>query len=537
MEDLLISGAVIVDGSGGPPFSGSVTVSGDRIERVLRAGVDRPQAERTLAANGRVLAPGFIDTHSHSDVQPFVEPTMDSALRQGITTVIAGHCGGSGAPENGRREGAELSGIAVEELPEWTSFSEYLQLAAEARPAINLSSLVGHGTIRGNVLGTQRRPPDEAEMSAMQEQLEEALEAGAVGLSTGLVYAPGMYATTDEVAELARPLAGAGAIYASHIRAEGELLWDAVDEAIEIGRRAGVPAHISHLKLETEFVWGMTDELLGRLDAARRDGDDVSADQYPYTAYETGLSSFLPPWAPAAQLEQLLADPSSNERLRRSVLEGERGWQSSVRGVGWERITIVGNRVRGPIGLSVAELAEQERRDPFDTAMALIRDDAETIVIGHAMREPDVETILADPEVMVGTDGLAISPAGPLGKFGVHPRYYGTFPRILGRYVRDRGVLNLPTAVRKMTSIAADRFGLAGRGRIEEGAFADLVLFDEERISDDATFADPHRFPVGVDAVVVNGGLAWADGGLGGEIGDGIGGGIGDRRGRVLRRS
>jgi N-acyl-D-aspartate/D-glutamate deacylase len=528
MADLLISGATIVDGSGGPPFSGSVAVSGDRIERVLRAGEDLPEAGRRVEAGGRVLTPGFIDTHSHSDVQPFVEPTMDSALRQGITTVIAGNCGGSGAPGNGRREGAELSGVAVEELPEWTTFSEYLHRASEARPGINLASLVGHGTIRGNVLGGQRRPPDPAEMSAMQGQLEEALEAGAVGLSTGLVYAPGMYATTEEVVELARSLADAG-IYASHIRAEGELLWDAVDEAIEIGRRAGAPAHISHLKLETEFVWGMTDELLGRLDAARRGGDDVSADQYPYTAYETGLSSFLPPWAPAADLQQILGDPSSTERLRRSVLEGEPDWQSSVRGVGWERITAVGNRVRGPIGLSIAELAEQERRDPFDAAMALIRDDAETIVIGHAMQEPDVEAILADPDVMVGTDGLAVSPAGPLGTFGVHPRYYGTFPRILGHYVRERGVLDLPTAIRKMTSIAADRFRLAGRGRIEEGAFADLVLFDQERISDEATFAEPHRFPAGVDVVVVNGGLAWTDGRFGGRIGD--------RSGRVLRRS
>jgi N-acyl-D-amino-acid deacylase len=541
MSDLLISGAVIVDGSGGPPFSGSVAVSGDRIERVLRAGEDLPQAGRTIEAGGRVLAPGFIDTHSHSDVQPFIEPTMDSALRQGITTVVAGNCGGSGAPGNGRREGAELSGVAVEELPEWMSFAEYLRLAAEARPAVNLASLVGHGTIRGNTLGTQRRPPEPSEMSVMQGQLEEALEAGAVGLSTGLVYTPGMYATTDEVVELARPLAAAGAIYASHIRAEGELLWDAVDEAIEIGRRARVPAHISHLKLETEFVWGMTDELLSRLHASRRSGHDVSADQYPYTAYETGLSSFLPPWVPAADLEQVLADPSSTERLRRSVLEGEPGWQSSVRGVGWERITAVGNRVRGPIGLSIAELAQQERRDPFDAAMALIRDDAETIVIGHAMQEPDVETIVADPEVMVGTDGLAVSPAGPLGRFGVHPRYYGTFPRILGRYVRERGVLDLPVAIRKMTSIAADRFGLAGRGRIEERAFADLVLFDEERISDEATFAEPHRFPVGVDVVVVNGSLAWAhggpEGGVGGGVGGHIGSGMGARSGRILRRS
>jgi N-acyl-D-aspartate/D-glutamate deacylase len=477
-----------------------------------------------------VLAPGFIDTHSHSDVQPFVEPTMDSALRQGITTVIAGNCGGSAAPGNGRREGAELSGISVDDLPEWSTFSEYLDRAEEARPAINVASLVGHGTIRSNVLGEERRAPDGRELTEMRRQLEEALEAGAVGLSTGLVYTPGIYATTDEIVDVAAPLASTGGIYASHIRAEGELLWDAVDEAIAIGRRAGVPAHVSHLKLETEFVWGRTEQLLGRLHGARARGDDVSADQYPYTAYETTLSSFLPPWAPPSEVEEILADPSARDRLRASVLDGEPGWQSSVRGVGWDRIVAVGNRARGPVGLSIAELAESERADPFEAAMALVREDAETIIIGHAMRESDVEAILADPDVMVGTDGLAVSPTGALGAFGVHPRYYGTFPRILGRYVRDRNVLDLPTAVRKMTSIAADRFGLEGRGRIAEGAFADLVLFDPDRISDEATFAEPHRFPVGVDAVVVNGGLAWA-GGLDG------GGTLGDRSGRILRRS
>jgi N-acyl-D-aspartate/D-glutamate deacylase len=525
MTDLLISGARVVDGKGARPFVGSVTVSGDSIERVLHDGEELPVAGRTIEAGGRVLAPGFIDTHSHSDVQPFVEPTMDSALRQGITTIIAGNCGGSGAPGNGRREGAELSGISVDDLPEWSSFSEYIDRAEEAHPAINIASLVGHGTIRGNVLGSERRPPDGGELAEMRRQLEEALAAGAVGLSTGLVYAPGMYATTEELVDVARPLADAHAIYASHIRAEGELLWDAVDEAIEIGRRVGVPAHISHLKLETEFVWGRTDDLLGRLRAARGRGLDVSADQYPYTAYETNLSSFLPPWAPAAELGDLLGAARSRERLRRSLLEGEPGWQSSVRGVGWDRLVAVGNRARGPIGRSLAELAREESRDPFDTAMALIAEDPETIVIGHAMQEPDVEAILADPEVMVGTDGLAVSPSGALGGFGVHPRYYGTFPRILGRYVRERRALDLPTAIRKMTSTAADRFRLRGRGRIAEGAFADLVLFDEERISDEATFAEPHRFSTGIDVVVVNGSLAWADGRLG------------NRSGRILRRS
>src|SRR5438477_1207540 len=402
MPDLLISDARIVDGSGRRPFWGSVVVTGDRIEGIIRSGAaEHPPAARTVEAGGRVLAPGFIDSHSHSDVMPFIEPSMDSALRQGITTVVAGNCGGSGAPGVGRSEAAALSAVQPETLPPWSSFLEYLDLMEEARPAINVTSLVGHGTIRGNVLGPERRPPDASEAAAMQHQLEEALDAGAVGLSTGLVYAPGMYATTDEVVELARTMAERGGIYASHIRAEGELLWDAVDEAIEIGTRASVPSHISHLKLETEFVWGRAQELLHRFEAARAAGADVSADQYPYTAYETGLSSFLPPWAPVADLKTILADPAEHDRLKRSVLEGDPGWQSSVRGVGWENVTAVGNQARGPIGLSIAELAEREGLDPFESAMQLIADDPETIIIGHAMQEPDVESILAEPDVMV----------------------------------------------------------------------------------------------------------------------------------------
>jgi N-acyl-D-amino-acid deacylase len=523
VTDLLISNARIVDGSGGGAFAGAVAVAGDRIERVLRPGEEEPRALRRVDASGRVLAPGFIDTHSHSDAMPFIEPWMDSALRQGITTVVAGNCGMSGAPEIGRSEAAALSGVDETDLPAWRSFAEYLDRLEDAEASINVASLVGHGTIRGSVLGSERRPPDGAEMAAMQRHLEEALDAGAVGLSTGLVYAPGMYATTDEVVRLARPMAKKRGIYASHIRAEGELLWDAIDEAVEIGRLAGVPSHVSHLKVETEFVWGRAEELLDRLANARRGGADVSADQYPYTAYETGLSSFLPPWAPPSELTKLLSDPAERRRLERAVMEGEPGWQSSVRGVGWDRITVVGNRARGPIGHSVAELAEDEGTGPFEAAMGLLAGDPETTIIGHAMKEPDVERILADPDVMVGTDGLAISPAGPLGRFGVHPRYYGTFPRILGRYVRERGVLTVEAAIRKMTSIAADRFGLAGRGRIEEGAFADLVLFDPLTVSDAATFELPHVFPGGIDLVVVNGGVAWS------------GSKLGRRAGRVLR--
>jgi N-acyl-D-amino-acid deacylase len=316
------------------------------------------------------------------------------------------------------------------------------------------------------------------------------------------------------VAAAAAPFGG---LYTSHMRGEGRLVFEAVREALEIGRQAEVHAHISHLKLEGRFAWGRTDELLETVFLG-----GASADQYPYTAWETDLASFLPPWAPVTSLPELLADEETRRRLVGAVEEGEEDWESSVAGAGWE-LVVIEDDLGGTAGRTIAELAGERELAPVELMFALLAEHPNVLVSGHTMREDDVRAILARPDVAVGSDGMAVSPEGPLNATLLHPRSYGTFPRVLARYAREEKVLPLETAVRKMTGLPAGIFGLEGRGTIAEGAFADLVLFDPAGVADTATFASPHAYPEGIDLVVVNGRVAWD-------------GARGKRAGRALRR-
>jgi len=526
MIDLLVVGATVVDGSGSPAFGGSVAVRDGRIAAVLREGAPEPPATRRIDAAGMVLAPGFVDVHQHSDATPFVEPGMDSMLRQGVTTIVVGNCGTSAYPFQGAPERAVAAGADPGALgPRWTRFGEYLDAIDRCRPALNVAALVGHGTLREAALGKdQRRPPTAEEMSLMREWLAQALEEGALGLSTGLIYAPGLFATTDEIAELASVLASSGGVYASHVRGESSTLFEAVAECIEIGRRAGTPAHVSHLKAESRPMWGRAEELLALIDRERALGADVTADQYPYTAWETEFAAALPPWTSAEELPDVLGDPVARARLRVAMEVGEPGWDGLGRSIGWDRV-VVGAHAAAPelTGRSIAALAEGWGVEPFEAVARLLLADPATGMVGHGMHEDDVRAILRRTDVFVASDALAVSPEGPLGRFAVHPRYYGTFARVLGRYVREEGLLPLEAAVRKMTALPAARFGLVGRGTIAEGAAADLVLFDPDRIADTATFERPHAFAEGVQLVVVGGAVAWD-------------GRPGARAGRALRR-
>jgi N-acyl-D-aspartate/D-glutamate deacylase len=514
--DLVIAGARVVDGDGGPAFFGWVGVDGERIAEVGR-GV-APPAGRTIEVAGKVLAPGFVDVHTHSDLGPLVDPRMPSALRQGVTTQIVGNCGASPWPRAGYRECALIVGADPERAGPAT-FAGYLGALESARPATNVAALVGHGAIRDEVMPERRRPPDADELRSMAAAVVEAMEAGALGLSTGLIYVPGMFAGTDEVVVLAAEAGRRGGIYASHIRGEGEHLFPAIEEALAVGRRAELPAHVSHLKCETSLAWGRAEDLLGRLHR----GEDVSADQYPYTSWASTLWSLLPPWAPVRKLPVLLEDGAVRARLAAAIEGGEGAtFQSSVKGVGWDRLVVESTADIRWNGRSIAQIAEEIERPCVDACLELLIEDPDTAVIGHAMREDDVRTILADPDIMVASDGASMSPDGPLGAVPVHPRNYGTFPRVLGPYVRDR-VLGLEVAVRKMTSLPCDRFGLRRRGRIRRGHQADLVVFDPSTVTDLANADHPHAYPHGIELVVVNGAVAW----------DGM---LGERRGRVLRR-
>jgi N-acyl-D-amino-acid deacylase len=503
--DLVIRDATVVDGSGGAPFRGWVGVARDRIGAVER-GDAAGEAARVVEASGSVLAPGFVDVHNHSDLSPLVLPEMPSTLRQGVTSVVVGNCGSSPWPLAAWDEAVRLAYAdpADHPRPGWSTWSDFLDAIDAACPAVNVATLVGHGSVRQEALGLDARAPSEAALERMTAAVRDAVARGAVGVSTGLIYVPGIHSRTEEVVALAQAAGAEGGLYASHIRGEGRDLFTAVDEAIRIGRDAGLPVHVSHLKCETARVWGRAGDLLAHLHAGGATGD-----QYPYAAWNSSLASLLPPWAPVARIADVAA--ADRERLRRAVEEGEVDFQSSVDGVGWERIVI--SQTRDPVwnGMDLAAIAAAMDAPPLDAMIALLVDDPDTSCIGHAMDDADVLAILADPETFVASDASAIDPASPAGSLPVHPRDYGTFPRALA-LCRDRRLMPIETVIRTMTSLPADRFGLRGRGHLREGAFADLVLFDPNVVGDIATYERPHAFPDGIAMVAVNGVVAWEPG-------------------------
>jgi len=468
--DLVIRGARVYDGWGGPPFDADVAVHDDRIVAV---GEVPDHGARELDARGRALAPGFIDVHSHDDVAVLVTPTVEWKVLQGVTTQIVGNCGFGPAPWT---EAARAFGSwhpSMDRLPRWSGHRGYLDAVDDDPPSVNVAALVGHGAIRGAVLGDQARAPDAAEAKRIRDLLDEGLRAGAVGLSTGLIYQPGRFAGTEELVELVIGLAGTSAVYATHLRDEGDHLPEAVAEAIWIGEATGVSVQISHHKASGARNWGRVRESLRLIDEARARGVDVTTDQYPYTASSTSLRDVLRNGAldqggPLGRLEpdavRVAAAPQRPE---------------------WE-------------GRTLAELGAGFDAEPAETAGRVLDQGGEVVVVLESMSEDDVRTVLAHPTTMIGSDGL---PAGSRP----HPRLSGTFPRVLGRYVRDQRVLPLETAVHRMTAMPARKFRLADRGLVTPGAYADLVLFDPRTVIDLATDQQPRRPPAGIDAVFVNG--------------------------------
>jgi len=506
--DLVIRGGTVVDGTGAPAYAADVALNGDAIAAV--GSIAANQGRRVLDAAGLHVCPGFIDIHTHSDGAILEYPTADSRVRQGVTTELAGNCGSSAAP---------LDGLGLEDrkkeylddgvTPDWSSVASYLARLERTGISINQAMLLGQGTLRENAIGNVDRPLAAAELAAVLRAVEQGMEDGAFGVSTGLEYTPGRYTPTDEIVAMARVVARYGGLYASHIRNEETTLLEAVDEAIAIGRRSGARVQVSHLKASGRPNWGKQRAALDLIESARRDGVPVLADAYPYTAYSTGLSIMLPGWAREgsnADVGGRLRDAEIRGRIRKEVIAQIAAELGEYDLIVISRVKTAANRPL--VGKNMAEIAAGWRIEPVDAILRLLEEeDASVGFIGHGMSPENVEMVLRHPLVMIGSDGSSMAPVGKAAEARPHPRSYGAFARVLSHYTRDRALFDLPAAVRKMTSMPADQIGLRDRGRIARGAKADIVVFDAARVKDEATFVDPHRYPTGIRHVLVNGTL------------------------------
>lgn len=534
--DLLIRGGMVIDGTGAAARPADVGILADRILAIgdLSAVGD---AARVLDASGRVVAPGFIDPHGHSDGSLFVDGALASHLHQGFTTQLSGNCGETLAPigELGR-ELVELALRPHRLVARWRTFAEYLDAVEAEALGINVAFLVGHGTVRGAVIGPEARPATDIESRTMAREIDAAIEAGAFGLSSGLIYAPGIHADAAELAALVTAATRRGGLYATHLRNESAELFAALDEAIATIRAAadagvdGPRLQVSHLKCAARSVWGRAAEAIARLEEAQSAGLDVAADQYPYTAAATSLATVLPPALLGLGVEECVAGLVDHEVRALAAAEIERGisgWENVAKDPGWAGIRISHAASRpGAAGRSIAELAEEDGVEAADVAFDLLVDDRlDVSVVIDCMDPADVDTIASVPWVAVCTDAEGRRPGHPILDAGrPHPRTYGTTARVLGQHVRERGLLSLETAVAKMSGIPAARLGLRDRGVLRDGAFADVVVFDPARIADLASYERPAVHPAGIDHVVVNGRLA-IDGGTE----------TGARAGRLLR--
>lgn len=511
--NLLIKDAMIVDGSGRKAFHGSIRVNGERITEIAER-TSTGRADVVIDAAGLVACPGFIDMHSHSGISLLINPLAESKIRQGVTTEVIGNCGGSPAPLNDLlkeeiRKTTPLLEEAKLELS-WSTIREYTNLITTKGVAVNIASLVGNGNIRASVLGFEHRPPTREELDDMKEILAQAMEDGAFGMSTGLIYPPSCYSDTDELVELACVVAEFGGIYASHIRGEAATLIEAVEEALQIGERANVPVEISHHKASGKANWGKVQQTIQMMEERRERGVNVTCDVYPYTAASTGLDALLPPSSYEGGVERLierLKDVNTRRKIKEQMM-GEQG-PDSLGAPDWQNIMISYCEGHPDFeGKTIDILAEEKNMTPLDFVFdLLIEEKASVGIVLFTMCEEDMLHVLTHPLTMIGSDSSTCAPYGVLRKGKPHPRTYGTFPRVLGRYVREKGILSLEQAIQKMTSLPAEKAKLKRRGIIQEGAWADIVLFDRRQIIDVATYQEPHRYPKGIKYVLVNGEL------------------------------
>jgi N-acyl-D-amino-acid deacylase len=525
--DLVVRGATVYDGTGSPGRPLDIGIKGDRIQ-ALSSGLS---GAAVLDARGLAAAPGFIDTHSHSDLRVLEAPTLEPKVRQGITLELFGQDGVSIAPvrtEDVERRRRQLSGLLTNPAVswQWRSVADYLKEVEQARPAIDVAYLVPHGAVRESVLGLENRLATAEEMQRMKALLFQGLEQGAFGLSTGLIYPPCCYADTAELAALGEVAAAKKTPIVVHMRSESDRLLEAMEEMFEVGRKAKVHIHISHFKIAGKTNWTKAERAIEAIDRASASGVRVTADQYPYIAGSTMLGAILPPWVHAGGAEEALkrlASPDERKRIRAELLDTKDvAWDNFWKWSGPEGIIVsdIPSGKRGwLVGKSLRAASDAERKDPVEFAMDLLREERlGAAMVSFSQSEEVIETFLRLPYVNVCTDGLMGGRP--------HPRAYGTYPRILAKYVRDGGTLRLEEAVRKMSGLAADAFGFSDHGYLREGHRANVVLFDPATVSDTATFEQPLQFPNGVPHVIVGGRLVVRDGAL-----------TGQRPGAVIRRA
>ncbi len=508
--DLVIREGKVVDGSGNPWFHADLAVRGGKI--VAMGKIPPAKSARVIDARGLIVAPGFIDMHSHSDFVLLEDGDAQSKIRQGVTTEVLGE-GSSAGPYQGKL--TPLSTLAKGKSERWTTLGGYFDVVERAGVSTNVVSFVGLGTVWECVMGKSHERPTPAQLEQMKALVEEAMKNGAAGLSSMLAMPPGSLATTDDIVELCKVVAKYGGTYATHIRNEGQGVLEAIQEAIEIGRRSGVVVEILHIKIADQALWGRMSEIVKRIDDARREGVNVQANIYPYTRGHNNLSSIVPPWAHeggAAKMLARLKDPAERVKMKKDIRDGIPGWYNHYTAVGgdWGRMLISANTAYK--GLTVdrvlAARTKGKKTDLLDEFLDLLVEEGGSVpaVYDHHT-EKDMNLALTQPWCSIGSDGLALSTEGALRRGHPHPRSFGTFPRVLGVYVRERGLLRFEDAVRRMTSLSAAKLGLQDRGLLRPGFYADLTLFDPERVIDRATYENPFQYSDGIEYVIVNGQL------------------------------
>jgi N-acyl-D-amino-acid deacylase len=522
--DLIIQNGLLVDGTGAPARRADLGVLGKEIAAI--GDLTSAPAARRLDAAGHVLAPGFIDIHNHSDLALLADGRAESMIRQGVTTQVTGNCGLTAAPvhDDIRKDlQRTMSGLEYGLAWTWDTFGQFLDALRAAPKATHVAPLVGHGAIRAAAMGFADRRPTTDELESMKRLVAQAMEAGAFGMSTGLVYPPGLYCETEELIELSRVVAGYRRLYASHMRGEANPVVESVKEALRIGREARIPVEISHHKAAGRENWGkvrLTYDLIR--EAART--QDVTYDIYPYTAGSANLSQLLPPWAHVGGAEAMLKrlqDSASRPKILRDIVHGTPDWNNFFR-IDWQDIRLAyveSARNRWMQGQSVHEAAWRLKRDPVELVVDLILEDGNrTTMVNFVMAEDDVNFLLPQRESLIGSDGWSISPGGPTHAGHPHPRSYGAFPRVLARYVREKGLLSLEEAIHKMTGKPAKKLRLDKRGELRQGFLADVVVFDPASVWDRATFEDPHQFAEGIQWVIVDGHVTLHQGTLSSDL-------------------